>query len=86
MLIHILDWKTLHCALKYQRQILHCVVDLCNMNLQLHCSTAEILYIRGPEGSTDQAYSFSILLKQGPNFVGSAVTVGNVYEKTRPSH
>ena len=54
-LLEIKDWKTSHCALKYQRQILHCVVDLCNMNLQLHCSTAEILYIRGPKGSTDQA-------------------------------
>ena len=83
-LLEIKNWKTSHCALKYQRQILHYVVDLCNMNLQLHCSTAEILYIRGPEGSTDQAYSFSILLKKGPNFVGSAVIVGNDYEKTRP--
>ena len=56
-LLEIKNWKTSHCALKYQRQILHYVVDLCNMNLQLHCSTAEILYIRGSEGSTNPAYS-----------------------------
>ena len=62
---------------------MHCVVDLCNMNLQLHCSAAEILYIRG-EGSTDQAYSFSILLKKALILLVQQLLLGMIMKKQGP--
>ena len=54
------------------------------MNLQLHCSTAEILHIRGPVGSSDQAYSFSILLKKALILLVQQLLLGMIMKKQGP--